>query len=154
MPKGRPTPEDTQGIDVSSHLYVGLVMFWNERVLLQHRDDKLGLRDRGLWVVPGGRVEPGETLVDAVEREFQEETGISVSNPTFSCMFVDRRCNATSASPHTIWFFAVCYDGFSPYACFEGQALAFHAIEALAGLPHPAYLSDVIRLAHHSLTDS
>ncbi len=31
---------------------------------------------RGLWSVPGGRVEPGESLVEAVERELKEETGV------------------------------------------------------------------------------
>ena len=32
----------------------------------------------GLWSVPGGRVEPGETPEAAVEREVREETGLEV----------------------------------------------------------------------------
>jgi 8-oxo-dGTP diphosphatase len=33
---------------------------------------------RGLWSVPGGRVEPGESREAAVEREVLEETGLAV----------------------------------------------------------------------------
>jgi len=42
------------------------------RLLLIRRGHEPG---RGLWSVPGGRVEPGETLSAAVEREVREETG-------------------------------------------------------------------------------
>jgi ADP-ribose pyrophosphatase YjhB (NUDIX family) len=45
------------------------------RLLLIRRGHEPG---RGLWSVPGGRVEPGETLAAAVEREVREETGLTV----------------------------------------------------------------------------
>jgi ADP-ribose pyrophosphatase YjhB (NUDIX family) len=32
----------------------------------------------GLWTLPGGRVEVGETLVEAVKREVTEETALSI----------------------------------------------------------------------------
>jgi 8-oxo-dGTP diphosphatase len=45
------------------------------RLLLIRRGHEPG---RGLWSVPGGRVEPGETPAAAVEREVREETGLVV----------------------------------------------------------------------------
>jgi 8-oxo-dGTP diphosphatase len=45
------------------------------RLLMVRRGTPPG---RGLWSVPGGRVEPGETGVEAVVREVLEETGLCV----------------------------------------------------------------------------
>lgn len=46
------------------------------RLLLIKRGNEPG---RGLWSLPGGRVEPGESDVAAVVREVQEETGLTVT---------------------------------------------------------------------------
>lgn len=42
------------------------------RILLQRRGDN------GLWGLPGGAVDPGETPAEAVIREVREETGLAV----------------------------------------------------------------------------
>ena len=44
---------------------------------------------QGQWSVPGGRVEGGETLAEAVEREVAEETGLEVTCGEF-VGFVER----------------------------------------------------------------
>lgn len=49
----------------------------DERILVQERvkDDWKGL------VLPGGHIEVGESVVDAVVREIKEETGLTISGP-------------------------------------------------------------------------
>jgi ADP-ribose pyrophosphatase YjhB (NUDIX family) len=42
------------------------------RILLARR------RDNDLWTIPGGAMEPGETISEAAVREVKEETGIDV----------------------------------------------------------------------------
>lgn len=54
---------------------VGAVILDEGRILLVERGSE---PNKGAWAVPGGRVEPGETLADAVRREVTEETGLVV----------------------------------------------------------------------------
>jgi 8-oxo-dGTP diphosphatase len=54
---------------------VGGVAVRDGALLLVQRGTDPG---RGRWSIPGGRVEPGETMAAAVERELLEETGLSV----------------------------------------------------------------------------
>jgi 8-oxo-dGTP diphosphatase len=52
---------------------VGAVVVDDSRLLLVRRANPPGA---GEWSVPGGRVEPGERVEDAVRRELAEETGL------------------------------------------------------------------------------
>jgi 8-oxo-dGTP diphosphatase len=52
---------------------VGAVVVDHDRLLLVRRANPPA---QGLWSVPGGRVEHGETLVEAVTRELREETAL------------------------------------------------------------------------------
>ncbi|MDQ8731473.1 NUDIX hydrolase [Bradyrhizobium sp. LHD-71] len=61
----RPAPE----------LAVSAAIFRSGNVLVVRR---AAAPAKGLWTLPGGRVEIGETLVEAVRREVMEETSLTV----------------------------------------------------------------------------
>ena len=63
---------------------VGAVVIHEGRVLLVRR----GVApSRGLWAVPGGALELGETLQQGAEREILEETGVAIRAREPICAF-------------------------------------------------------------------
>ena len=70
---GRPMPESLDGrmVDVSG----------GAAFLLCRRASRLNSHP-AQWALPGGRVDPGETMVEAALRELDEEVGINVSDST------------------------------------------------------------------------
>ena len=68
---------------------VGAIVFKDNKILLVRRDKPPA---DNLWAIPGGRVEIGETLQQAAEREIFEETGITIraGEPVFTFDVIDR----------------------------------------------------------------
>lgn len=73
----------------SPQIAVGAVVIRDEKVLLVKRRKPPG---RGLWSIPGGRVELGETLKEAAEREVKEEAGVIIraKDPVYTFDLIDR----------------------------------------------------------------
>jgi len=70
-------------------LAVGAVVIHQGRVLLVRRLRPPG---QGQWAIPGGKVDLGETLAQAAERETLEETGlvIAAGEPIYTFEVIDR----------------------------------------------------------------
>ncbi len=68
---------------------VGAIVIRDDKVLLVKRSKPPG---KGLWAIPGGRVELGETLKEAAEREVKEEAGIIIraKSPVYTFDVIQR----------------------------------------------------------------
>ncbi|MDT8439311.1 MAG: Nudix family hydrolase [Wenzhouxiangellaceae bacterium] len=95
------------------------------RVLLGQRPP--GASSAGRWEFPGGKIEPGETAIEALARELREELGIAIG-PTRPLAAIR---NDDGAQPVRLWLFEVLRHDGEPTPV-EGQALAWAALDELA----------------------
>lgn len=99
----------------SPRLAVGGIVIRGRRVLLVRRAKA---PSKGQWAIPGGRVELGETLQEAVEREVFEETGVRVQAGEICHVFdVVRRDDAGR-----VRFHYVIVDLVAEYVCGKPRA--------------------------------
>jgi ADP-ribose pyrophosphatase YjhB (NUDIX family) len=110
------------------------------RVLLVERGRPPGA---GLWSIPGGRLEPRETLAQAVAREVREETGLIVEVGALACV-VERMGD----DYHFVLldYFARVTGG-TLAAASDARAARFVAIDEVAALPTTDGLVDVLARA-------
>ena len=98
----RSTIPDISGGTAQFRIAVSALIFDGERVLLAHR------RDSDWWNLPGGGMEIGETVDEAIRREVREETGLEVevgqlvgvySKPQKQEVVLTFRCHVLSGVP-------------------------------------------------------
>jgi predicted NUDIX family NTP pyrophosphohydrolase len=83
----------------------GLLMFREQpalEVLLVHLGGPFWKKkDVGAWFVPKGEIEPGEDILAAAQREFQEETGLQARGPFLPLGSAKQKSGKTV----TVWAF-------------------------------------------------
>jgi ADP-ribose pyrophosphatase YjhB (NUDIX family) len=103
------------------------------RIRLQRRTDS------GNWSLPGGAMELGETLGDAVVRETREETGLNVELTGILGIYTDPRHVIAYADGETRQEFVVVYTarviGGELAVSDESTEVAFVDPADIAGLP-------------------
>lgn len=98
---------------------------------------------QGLWSIPGGRVEPGETDESAVVRELLEETGL-VGHVVREVGSVER--DAPSGGTYVIRDFLLAVDDVQPMAAGDDAAdAAWFDPRDLEGLATSPGLVDALR---------
>ncbi len=100
------------------------------RLLLQQRP--LAKQHGGLWEFPGGKVEPGETLPEALLREVQEELALALA--AVDLVHVGAATDPVRAL--TIDLFA-CRTWMGAPQCLDAEALGWFDFADLAALPMP-----------------
>ena len=103
-----------QVVDVA----VGILMRPNGEVLLGQRPK--GKPYAGYWEFPGGKVEVGESILEALKREFLEELGVTI-------VAAQAWCGVAYVYPHAHvhLHFYICREWLGQPQSLEGQALAW-----------------------------
>ncbi|HEV2889442.1 MAG TPA: NUDIX hydrolase [Frankiaceae bacterium] len=102
----------------------GAVVVEGGRVLLVRRANE---PSRGLWSIPGGRVEDGETAPECARREVREETGLDVE--------VGDLVATVDLGPYVVDDFRARVVGGTLVAGDDASDVGFFAPDALRDLP-------------------
>jgi mutator protein MutT len=121
---------------------VGAVVIQGDKVVLIRRGKE---PLRGRWVVPGGTVELGETLEEALVREMREETGLEVAPRELLTVFdrIERREGRVRYHYVIVDYLCDCLGG-EARAGSDAEALALVARGDLAAYDLPPKALEVV----------
>jgi len=121
-------------------------VFRDGRVLIVQRGKEPG---RGIWSLPGGHVESGETALAAAQRELGEETGIAADLAQLVGLFDIIRHDDQGLV--TLHYAIACYAGHwrsgEAEAAGDAQAARWASPTELSGLAFAPHVQDAIARA-------
>ena len=113
---------------------VGAFVVKDNMVLLVKRNRP---PSKGLWAIPGGGVELGETLQEATEREVKEETGITIKarSPVYAFDFIETDDNDSTRFHYVIVDLMADYISGQPKAGDDASEARWITAQDMADLP-------------------
>ncbi len=132
----------------SPQIAVGAIVIKDKEVLLVKRNQPPG---EGLWAIPGGRVELGETLQEAAEREVGEETGVTVRarNPVYTFDLIERDDSGRIRYHYIIVDLMADYVGGMPNPSDDAREARWVASEELDDLSASQATKEVLKSIAH-----
>jgi 8-oxo-dGTP diphosphatase len=125
---------------------VSIALVDGDRVLLVRRGRAPA---KGLYAFPGGRVEDGETLEQAVRRELFEETGLAAGPVTLvEAHHIDREGSGPAFRLHV---FTAPHVGGSPVPGDDADETGWFGLADMAGMP---VIPSVVAVARALLGDT
>jgi len=131
-----PFPEPMIGVG-------GLLVNRKNQVLLIKRDKPPA---QGLWSVPGGKLEAGESLIECCRREMQEETGLEVNVLSIAAV-VERRIENFHYVIIDFWVELVDEQNNIPVAASDVSEARWIDLEKIGDYPLVTGLSEIIQRA-------
>jgi len=131
-------PPERTGFPVRAHV----ILRSADRILLTLRAARMP--GGGFWQLPGGHLEPGETIVECAVREAREEIGVDLDANRFDFVHVSHILTARGESRVAMFFEARDWQGepanLEPELC---QEIGFFPADAL---PRPTvpYIAEAI----------
>jgi 8-oxo-dGTP diphosphatase len=119
----------------------GVVLMGGRVVLIRRGKEPL----RGRWVIPGGTVELGETLHEAVVREMEEETGLVVRPREVVLVFDRIQRDAGAVDYHYVVIDYLCdYVSGEPRAGSDADEVALVARDEVDAYDLPPQARDLV----------
>jgi 8-oxo-dGTP diphosphatase len=137
--------------NLRARVSAGAAIFRGEQILLLHRSSLAS--NPGAWDLPGGHVEPGETLGHAARREVREETGYDIKlGPLFHAELFGTISKRGKIRPTVGVYFHCVAPARKPPRLDEEEHTEYAWVRAseLEEYPTAPYLSRAVRAAFAS----
>jgi 8-oxo-dGTP pyrophosphatase MutT (NUDIX family) len=112
--------------------------------VLLHRHKRLGV-----WLQPGGHVDPGESAAEGALREVEEETGVPVAHPGVSPFLVHLDVHPSSGHVHLDLRYLLMAEAVAPDPpSGESQEVRWYRLDEAIGIVDEGLVDACYRIVH------